>query len=633
MVVSLEISMAKRAHIIYSALLVFTATAGSLLAQVQITMPENVPGSKQEKDNQKLAVYYYEQKEYDKANGLFSQLYDKNPDAWFDMYLNSLLAAKEYTKAEKIGKQKIKRNKGEAQWYVCLGKVYGLQGDEKKQNDCYEKAIKEMPVTTPHIENLAQAFVQEKLYDRALEVYDKVKKSGSQFPYYYNKAEIYKLKNDLPAMINEYLDALEFRDTELPTVQINLQNSLGYDDENGGIKNPLLKQELQKRIAKNPDKTILVEFLIFIQKQQKDFTGAFVQSKALDKRLKEGGQRLYELGHVCYENKDYATAQRCFDYLVERGPDNFYYELAKIDGLHVNYLSLTENPQSTTAAFMALEEKLTAAYKKYSESSYQATILKDLIYLQAYYLNKTEDAIRLLEQYIHIPGVDVMVKAENKLLLADIYLIKGEIWEASLLYSQVEKDFKYEPIGQEAKFKNAKLSFYAGDFAWAKLQADVLKGATSKLTSNDAIDLSLVISDAIGVDTNEAPLKLYASAELLVLQHRYAEAMRRMDSINLLFSNHTLVDDIYFKKAEIFIHQGLYSDAAAMYKNITEYFPNDLYGDDAQFKLAELYELQLHDKEKAKQAYEQVLLNYPGSTYAVEARKRFRDLRGDKPNN
>lgn len=605
----------------------------SLKAQVEITMPENNPVPKEERDKQKLANYYYEQKEYEKANTYFDDLYDNNPDLWYKIYFKSLIQVSEFSKAEKITKQRLKQNKNNVNLYVNLGKIYGLQKEEKKEKETYEKAIKELPLSSPFIENLAQAFIDEKLYDYALEVYSKVKKSGENYTYYYNKAEIYKLKNDLSGMINEYLDALEFRDTELQSVQVNLQNSLGYDDEKGGIRNPLLKEELFKRIEKNPNKTVLIEFLIFIQKQQKDFNGAFVQSKALDKRLKETGQRIYDLGHTCYENKDWNTAQRCFDYLLEKGPDGFFYELAKIDGLHVNYLALTENPQPNQQQMLDLEQKLIAAYKKYTESTYQSQILKDLIYLQAYYLNKTNDAIALLESFINMQGIEAIVKAEYKILLADIYLIQGDIWEASLLYSQVEKDFKYEPIGQDAKFKNAKLSFYAGEFAWAKLQADVLKGATSKLISNDAIDLSLVISDAIGVDTNDAPLKLYASAELLILQHRYKEAIDKMDSINLLFSNNTLVDDIYFKKAKIYSQLTQYKDAEAMYKNILDYFPTDLYGDDAQFYLAELYERNLNDKEKAKQAYEQVLINYPGSTYAVEARKRFRELRGDIINN
>jgi TolA-binding protein len=208
-------------------------------------------------------------------------------------------------------------------------------------------------------------------------------------------------------------------------------------------------------------------------------------------------------------------------------------------------------------------------------------------------------------------------------------LLVGNIWDASLLYSQVEKDFKYEAVGQGAKFRNAKLSYFASDFNWAKAQCDILKGATSKTIANDALDLSLIITDAIGIDTNAAPLSMFSASELLILQHKYDKALEKLDSINILFSEHTLGDDIYYKKAEIYKLTNRYTESAKMYENILEFYPTELYGDDALFKEAELYERYLNDKEKAKQLYQDMLVKYPGSIYVVESRKRYRDLRGD----
>ena len=408
---------------------------------------------------------------------------------------------------------------------------------------------------------------------------------------------------------------------------------MGYNEETGGFKNPLLKEELQKRIQKNPDKIAFIEFLIFVQLQQKDFYGAFIQSKSLDKRLNEDGQRMYELAKLFVTNKQWSVSKQCFDYIILKGPSNLFFDASTIDKLSVEFLSLTESSLTQREAFISLEVNLLKANEKYKNSYLSSGLIKDIASLKAYYLDKSSEAIILLEDYLLNNSLEIQLKAELKLMLADIYLISGEIWEASLLYSQVEKDFKYDAIGQEAKFRNAKLSFYAGDFAWAKSQADVLKGATTKLISNDALDLSLIISDAIAVDTNEAPLKLFACADLMIRQHKYEEAIVKMDSINLLYSSNTLGDDIYFKKAQIYMIQKKYKDVESMYKNILEYYPNELYADDAQFKLGELYEYYLSDKEKAKQIYQELLLNFSGSTYAVDARMRYRELRGDAPTN
>jgi len=579
-----------------------------------------------------LAIQYYEQKDFEKAIAYFEELYPANPNVWFGYYFQSLMGIKDYDRAEKIAKKQIKNNKNDVSFYVYLGLVYNYTNEKKKENEAYEKAIKELYPVQPFLSNLAQAFIDAKLYDRAVEVYNKGRKETPDYPYFYERADVFKAKGDLVAMVNEYLDAIDFRDSELFTAQSNLQNSLGYDDENSGLKNPILKQELQKRIQSKPDKIVFAEFLVFILKQQKDFDGAFVHSKAIDKRNKEQGIRIYDLAKICVANKAWETALRCYQYLIDKS-NCPYSEAASIEVLGVEYELVVEKTAPTQQELIAIEQKLEAASNKHKGTYMQTFVVKNLATLKAYYLNKPFEAIDLLEEVIQSPSIKPIDKADYKILQGDIYLIAGQIWDASLLYSQVEKDFKYEAIGHEAKFKNAKLSFYAGDFKWAKTQCDVLKGATTKLIANDALDLSLIITDAIGVDTNEVPLQLFSSAELMIVQHRYTEAIQRLDSINLLFTNNTLGDDIYYKKAALFQKTMNFAEVEKMYKNIIEFYPTDLYGDDAQFKLAELYEFKLKDTTKAKEAYEAVITQYPGSIYVVEARKRYRELRGDKINN
>lgn len=580
--------------------------------------------------DEKLAMQFYEQKQYEKAASYFDNLYDKNPDAYFTYYYKCLIEIKEYSKAEKVLKKQIKRNDTAFHLYVWLGKLYKLQNNPDKEKEQYNKAIKELIPIQNYVFVLAHAFEDEELYDYALEVYKKGRKeTRDSYPYYYEVAELYKKKGDLKAMVNEYLDAIEFRESELYTAQTNLQQSLGYDEKNGGLNNPILKQELQKRIQQHSDKMIFSEFLIFLLNQQKDFEGSFVQNKALDKREKSDGTRLMELAKLCISNENYTVAEKCYQYVINKGKDNPYYDIANIEKLNSQYLQITNQATPNSADVMVLSSNIEAAIKQYGISNLTIPLIKKSASLKAYYLNKPQEAIQSLEEVITQYTFDKNTLAELKLDLGDMNLLVGNIWDASLLYSQVEKDFKYDLVGQGAKFKNAKLSYYASDFKWAKAQCDVLKGATTKTIANDALDLSLIITDAIGIDTNDAPLSMFASADLLVLQHQYNNALARLDSINSIFSEHTLGDDIYYKKAEIYKRTNRYAEAAKMYENILEFYPTDLYGDDALFKEAELYERYLNDKEKAKQLYQDILVKYPGSIYVVDARKRYRDLRGD----
>jgi len=230
---------------------------------------------------------------------------------------------------------------------------------------------------------------------------------------------------------------------------------------------------------------------------------------------------------------------------------------------------------------------------------------------------------------IDYPMLDRYVQANSKLSLADFYLMQGEIWESTLLYSQVDKDFKDDVLGHEARLRNAKLSYYAGDFQWAQAQFDVLKASTSKLISNDALDLSVFILDNMGLDTSIAALKLYAEADLLVFQNRIDESFLKLDTLNKNFPGHSLEDDILYLKSKIYLKQQDYIKSAEMLQLIIDNLADGIRADNALYGLAQLYENQLNDPEKAKELYAKIFIEYSGSTFAVDARKRFRILRGD----
>jgi tetratricopeptide (TPR) repeat protein len=587
----------------------------------------------QKSTDEQLAEQFFQSKDYTKAIVYYENLYAKNPTAYYSSYFTCLLAVKDLKKAEKITKHQLKASPGQLSYYVDLGQVYKADSNLSKAKDQYVKAIKELNPDISQTLELGKAFVGVKEFGYAIETYKKGRRYNIHvYPFFNELADVYKALGDIRSMINEYLDEIGYKETNLQDVEMQLQNSLGYDDEKGGFNNPILKEELQRRIQQHPDKIVFYDFLIYILIQQKDFEGAFVHSKALDKRLKEEGYRIMNLGKLCVLNEDFETAQKCFDYVISLGKNNFNYMQACVESANAQFEKITKQRNYTQADLTDVEQKLKTTITQFGYNQLSVSMVHKLAVLQGFYLNKVQEAIDMLNEVLNTSGIDKASEAELKLDLGDLLLINNEVWDASLLYSQVEKAYKYEPIGQEAKFRNAKIAFYTGDFKWAKAQLDVLKGATSKLIANDAMDLSLVISDAIGIDTNVVPLQMFASADLLLLQHKTTEGLQRMDSINILFDNHSLADDIYYKKAQIFTQQGKYKEALEAYLRVVDAYGEDIYGDDALFKMAEIYQYNLKDIEKAKTLYQEVLTKYPSSIYTVEARKRFRKLRGDVVN-
>ncbi|MBK9733638.1 MAG: hypothetical protein IPO92_01195 [Saprospiraceae bacterium] len=249
---------------------------------------------------------------------------------------------------------------------------------------------------------------------------------------------------------------------------------------------------------------------------------------------------------------------------------------------------------------------------------------------EALFINDLDTAIVILEELRQFGGLQPEMVAKAKLSLGDYYLMNGERWEASLLFSQVDKDFKEGYMGELARYRNAKLSYYSGDFEWAQEQFKILKGATSKLISNDAIDMSVFILDNLGMDTTEVTLKMFAEADLLTFQNKFVEALKKLDSIKLIFPEHSLEDDVLYSKAQIYKKERKTDLVVEMYQKIIDNFNDEIRADNAIFELAELYEEVLLNPEKAKVLYEKLFVDYSGSTFAVEARKRYRRLRGDE---
>ena len=592
----------------------------------------NSPLQAQTTPDEQLAAQYYQNKEYDKAVVYYEKLFNKKPiPLYYNYYVNCLKETRDFKKAEKVIKKLIKQNPTSLNYMVDLGAIYKVSQEPGKAKDQFQQAIKQILPNQEQILSLGSAFVAIKEWDNAINTYLRGRKLlQGYYSFNFELADVYNAKGDSPSMINEYLDVLEINDSYLQSVQNALQTSFGYDADKQ--KNEILKTELLKRIQRSSDNSIFSELLIWMFIQQKDFDAAFAQAKALDKRKKEDGSRVMALALLAASGENYDLSIKAYQYVIAKGNQNDNYISAKMELLNTMYKKAIGLGNYNQTDLADLEKNYGETIAELGKTPNTIPLLKSLAHLQAFYLFKTSEAVALLEEAITVPQSNAIQQAECKLELGDIFLMTGEIWEASLKYSQVEKSFKHEPIGYEAKYRNAKIAYYTGDFKWAQAQLNILKAATAKLIANDALDLSLLITDNTGIDTNTVPLLMFATADLLSFQNKDDQALQKLDSIIILFPNHALADDILFKKSEIMLKKNNVEEAAKFLQNIIDIYSNDVLADNAMFKLAELNETRFHNKQKAMELYQEILLKFPGSLYTVEARKRFRELRGDVVN-
>lgn len=586
----------------------------------------------QNETDEELAAQYFQNKEYDKAVVLYEKLYNKKQDfLYYSSYLDCLIEQKDYKTAEKIIRKQMKKNTGVAQYGVDLGYLFVTEGDEDKAKEQFNLMIKNAQKDKQYVIDLANAFLLRDQADYAIDTYIKMRKvMTGYYPFNLELADIYSSQGEYEKMMEEYVALIEYNQTEyLTKVQDLLQDILA--DDTDGKQSDALKKVLLKRIKDFPDETFYSEMLLWYSTQMKDFETALVQAKALDKRNKEDGKRVFTIARTASSNGNYDIAITAYQYIIDKGSDNYYFLNSKIEILDTKYLKITTSTY-TTQDIESLETDYKSALDELGKSASSISVILNYAHLLAFYSSKTDDAIKLLYEALDLKTAQAKSLAECKIELADILLMTGEVWEATLLYSQVEKAFKDEPIGHQAKLKNAKLSYYIGEFEWAKAQLDVLKAATSKLIANDAMDLSLLISDNSDMDSTYDALGIYSRADLLVFRNKYDEALITLDSLFSKYTYHSLFDETYYKKAEIYMKKGLTDSAVVYYKKVEENYAYDILADDALFELAGIYETDYKDTAKAMEYYEKLMANYPGSTYVVEARKKYRTLRGDNVN-
>lgn len=597
----------------------------------------------QQSDNEKLALQYFKDKDYDKAIALFEPIQAKKPNSYiYYYYYASLLELQRYDDLLKLTKKQVRLFPNVQRYKVDMGYAYEHSGDHARAEKTYQELLKNLPAKEFSMRELYNSFYSRLKFDYAIEtIYRGRKLMNNDKLLSKELVNIYLRLNQIDRMMEEVMTQLKNDDqTYLVDAQTAIQNLL-LDDEDQQ-KYMTVKGILQKHSQKNPANINYLTLLYWIDQLHKDYGDALILAKAIDKRLKQEGIRTYELACVAADNRDYETAVEALNFIISRGEETHNYIYAKMKLLDVQYLKLTSSSPVKMLDALNLEKEFKKVLDENGLHSGTMDWIRKYAHLLAFYVNKPQEAIDLLNRAMGNTNI-AKEKNQYKIDLADVQLYMGNIWDATLNYSQVDKDMPNDQLGNEAKFKNAKLSFYIGEFNWAKSQLNVLSAATSKLIANDAIYFSLLISDnqEEEEDDNDTtyllfdrpstnlPLKKYAEADFLIFQNKDDAAMVALDSVITLSPFGTLVDDALYQKALILIKRKDYFGAETLLKNIEEKHGMELLADDAVYQLAELYEYYLKDIPKAMEYYQKIMKNYSSSLYVVEARKHYRTLRGD----
>ena len=586
-----------------------------------------------------LAKKYYLDSDYEKAALYYEKIFKESEHRLkiYENYKSTFIELNKFKEAEKLIKTLIKENPNKLKFLVDLGVIYGLVDRSDKKNQVFDKAIEKIikETTYDNAFDLGLAFEKIGNLEKALEVYLNFESKNLLNPFAFHSkiALIYNKTGQTNKMINTFFEMLDFNNKFLQNVQNGLVNSIDF--QNNLKEKEILRQSIIEKIQANPKKIVYIELLAWFYMLNNDYENAYTQIKALDKKLNKNGSKLLELGNTALNNQDFKVAIKCFDdvdlksnsleYKFEAKNKKLFALKSKI--LYGNKI-IQEELEELKANYLLILSQLNNSKNVYNNSLRKYNLLLDLSEIEAFYLEDISSAKQHLNNAILIPRLKEKQKGNAKLKLANILVLEDNIWEASLMYLQIEKQFKDDQLGHLAKFKNAQVYYFSGEYDWCQAQLKVLKASTSKLIANDALELSVLISDNYNMDTSEVAMKLFSYADMLTFQQQFSKANILYDSILKNFKNHSLNDEIIFRKAKINLKQHNYQKAVEHFKLLIDNYPNSILLDNALFLIASIYEEKIKDFDQAKKYFKTILFDHKGSLYAAESRKRFRKLAG-----
>lgn len=572
-----------------------------------------------------LAKQYFEDGDFEKAVVFYEKLTEKSPRR--TDYLQGLVACyqqlERYEDAKLFLTKQLESKNPHPTLLIEIGYNYTLQDSTLQANAFYDKAIDVIIENPNYGYALGYQFQKYSQLDRAISAYQTAMEINPEMDYNFQLARLYGEQGNVDKMYRSYLNLMSKGKTSKSNILRSIDAFVTSDAQS--YNNITLKTILLENVQKNPD-VIWNELLSWLFVQQQQYSSAFRQEKAIYKRMEDGNTlRIESLGKLALEENDIEVAKDIFQYLVKESNDVVTALDAELSLIDIDLITANKN-------------QLEAIQKRYEALIETHGYKIQTLQLQVAYANfltfrkdNPEPAIELLKNALELP-LNQRGTAYIKLALGDILVYNKKFNQALIYFSQIQQKLKNDILGQNARYKVAETSFYKGDFEWALTQLKVLRGSTSQLIANDAMQLSLLISDNSLEDSTQTALKKYARADFLAYQNKTQEAIDTLEDILQNHKGEKIEDEALLRQAQLFESQKKYEEAELNYLKITEFYGNGILADDAYFALGELYRKILDQPAKAKNKYEKIIYNYQDSYYFPQARKNFRILRGDAIN-
>nr|WP_315165214.1 tetratricopeptide repeat protein [uncultured Flavobacterium sp.] len=570
--------------------------------------------------NEQLAQYYYDKGDFEKALISYEELLQDIPQnsQYFLRTIDCYQQLQRYDVAEKAIQARFDKYK-QGNLLVELGYNFQLQKKEDKAKMYYEKAFDRIQKNPNEVYSISNSFERKVLLDYALKSYQKAVELQPNFNFNYQIGLLYGQLGDVEMMISTFLDEAFAN----PQNSIQIQNQLArFMAEEGDTSfDDSLRKALIIRTQKNQD-LFWNHYLSWFYVQHKEFEKAFIQEKAIYKRNPESLSNIVNLGQLAIEEENGEAAKEILGFVLENTKD---LELL----IQANaYLIKMKIKVAQPKDFVTINAELNHLLQEYEINPFTLPLQLIQAHFLTFNLKNPEEGKAVVKKALEL-SLNTYEVAQAKMELADILLYEEKFNQALLYYSQIELDLKNDVVAHEASLKAAKTSYFKTDFAWALKQFKELKSANTQLIANDALEYFLLINDNTVADSTQTALAAFAKGDYLLYQNRNQEAVLQFQTLLKTFKGQEIEAVTLLRLGKTYEKLGDYILALSQYQEIINHHADGIYMDEALYFSAEIYTKQLQLPEKAKPLYEKIIFSHEDSIYFVDARRKFRELRGD----
>lgn len=552
----------------------------------------------------------------------FIKQYKNNRDLYI-LISDCFLELGEDKNAESYLKKANKQFPNDYKIKVALYLLYEQTNQKNKKDKLFKNIISSLKANNSDIQSLGNEFISKRRWAEAKAIFLKGRELiFDNTAYSWQLSNIFLQEGDYQNIAKEYLIQLENNPKTLKQIETNI---LGLITNNQDIA-PIIEKEWETCWKKNKNNPYFAQFGVWLYNQTKQYDKSFELAKQIDNKFEEeSGATMLSFGEDMLNSNNLDYALKAVNYILKKGKESAFYQRCRALSLSLSYKQFIENPIKSESDFNRLEADFMSFFKEFSFSKENFEIILQMGNFFAFYINKPQEAVDMLEEAIN-KGFSTNQKGEIKLLLAKIYNRYGDMWQASLYCSQVEKDCKNSYLADEAKLLKALFSFYNNEIPWALSQFKALRSSTTKLIANDAMSYSILIEENIDQDSTYNGLRLFANAEKEIEYNNLSLAKQYLDSINSSYLYHPLFDEVLILRAKISILEKKFEQAKEYLKKSLKKYPYELTADDALYILSDIYLNQTKEISLAKETLEKIIIDYPNSIYVIEARKLLSEL-------